>query len=307
MSLFEPYAVASEAPPAGAGTRVRLSFEVFPPKTPDAEAGLWRTICTLAPLDPTFVSVTYGAGGATRDRTHGLVKRIIEETALSPAAHLTCVGASRYEVDAVVRDYWHAGVRHIVALRGDPPAGAGAFAAHPDGYPHATALVAGIAAIAPFEISVACYPEKHPESPSLDFDLDVLKAKADAGAARAISQFFFDADAFLRFAERARRAGVRIPVTPGILPIASLAGAVRMAASCGAALPTPVLQRFEGLQDDPDGQRKVGTEIAIETAERLAREGFVDQHLYILNRSDLALDICHALGLRAPQAREAVQ
>ena len=308
MSLVEPRAAARDpfARPPRHPARARVSFEVFPPKTPEMEAALWGCIARLAPLDPTFVSVTYGAGGGTRERTHGVVRRMIEETQLSPAAHLTCVDASREAVDAVVRDYWHAGVRHIVALRGDPPGGVGgAYAPHPGGYANATELTAGVQAIAPFEVSVSCYPEKHPESPSLDFDIAVLKAKVDAGASRAISQFFFDVDAFLRFVERARAAGVTIPIVPGIMPVSNLAGTARMAAACGTAIPEALARRFEGLEDDARGRRAVAVDVAAETAGRLVSEGFADLHLYTLNKADVVHEVCERLGLRDAAVEEA--
>jgi methylenetetrahydrofolate reductase (NADPH) len=292
-------------PVARAGGRadreVRVSFEFFPPKTPEMEDTLWGAIRRLAPLHPSFVSVTYGAGGATRERTHNTVRRILEETALKPAAHLTCVDASREEVDAVAREYWDMGVRHIVALRGDPPGGmGGAYQARADGYANATELTAGLKKIAPFEISVGVYPECHPESPSLDHDIDVLKAKVDAGATRAISQFFFDFDAFLRFEEKVRAAGVTIPIVPGVMPVTNFKGLKRMADTCRTAIPAWLGNLFEGLDGDPDTRRLIAGAVAAETCARLEEEGFSDFHFYTLNRADLVYAICRVLGLREP-------
>ena len=252
-----------------------LSFEFAPPKTPELEELLWECIRRLEPLNPTFVSVTYGAGGSTRDRTHRTVRRIVEETHLKPAAHLTCVGASREEVDQVVRDYWDAGIRHIVALRGDPPGSlGGAYVPREDGYANATELTAGIAAIAPFEISVSLYPQKHPESPSLSHDIDVLKAKVDAGATRAITQFFFDTDAFLSFHDAVRKAGVTIPILPGIMPVSNFKGLKKMAAPCGIPLPDWLGELFEGLDSDPDTRRLIACSVAAEMCAKLEEEGF---------------------------------
>ena len=274
-----------------------LSFEFSPPRTPEAEEGLWTCIRRLAPLSPTFVSVTYGAGGSTRERTHRTVRRILEETDLKPAAHLTCVEASRAEVDEVIRDYWAAGVRHIVALRGDPPGAlGGAYQARPDGYANATELTAAIAKIAPFEISVGLYPQKHPESPSLDHDIDVLKAKVDAGATRAITQFFFDIDGFLRFVERVRAAGITIPILPGVMPVTNFKALKKMSAPCGIALPDWLANLFEGLDNDPDTRRLIACAVAAEMCAKLAEEGFGDFHFYTLNRADLVFAICRVLG-----------
>ena len=286
----------------GRGARpLSCSFEFFPPKTEEAEARLWEAIRRLEPLSPAFVSVTYGAGGSTRERTHRTVKRILDETSLKPAAHLTCVDASRDEVDAVIREYWEAGVRHIVALRGDPPDGAGLggrYAPRPDGYANATELTAAITRIAPFDVSVGAYPEGHPESASPAHDIDVLKAKADAGATRAISQFFFDVGAFLRFAERARAAGVTIPILPGVMPVTNYKGLVRMAAATGAVIPPWLANLFEGLDDDPDTRRLIAASVAAETCAKLEEEGFSDFHFYTLNRADLVYAICRVLGGR---------
>jgi methylenetetrahydrofolate reductase (NADPH) len=287
---------------AGGRTRqVNVSFEFFPPKTDESEESLWASIRRLAPLNPSFVSVTYGAGGSTRERTHRTVQRVLAETTLKPAAHLTCVEASRDEVDAVAREYWDLGVRHIVALRGDPPAGfGGAYVPRNDGYLNATELTAGLAKVAPFEISVGVYPEKHPESPSLDHDVDVLKAKVDAGATRAISQFFFDFDAFLRFHDKVRAAGITVPIVPGIMPVTSFKGLKRMSESCRTAVPDWLANLFEGLDDDPDTRRLIAGAVAAETCARLEEEGFEDFHFYTLNRADLVYAICRVLGLREP-------
>jgi methylenetetrahydrofolate reductase (NADPH) len=289
---------------AGGRTRqVNVSFEFFPPKTDESEESLWASIRRLAPLNPAFVSVTYGAGGSTRERTHRTVQRVLAETSLRPAAHLTCVEASRDEVDQVAREYWESGVRHIVALRGDPPAGfGGAYTPRNDGYLNATELTAGLAKVAPFEISVGVYPEKHPESPSLDHDVDVLKAKVDAGATRAISQFFFDFDAFLRFHDKVRAAGITVPIVPGIMPVTSFKGLKRMSESCRTAVPDWLANLFEGLDDDPDTRRLIAGAVAAETCARLEEEGFEDFHFYTLNRADLVYAICRVLGLREQAA-----
>ncbi|MFZ5670953.1 MAG: methylenetetrahydrofolate reductase [NAD(P)H] [Pseudomonadota bacterium] len=298
-------------PVARAGGRdhgVRVSFEFSPPKTPQAEEALWQAIRRLEPLDPTFVSVTYGAGGSTRERTHRTVKRMLDETRLRPAAHLTCVGASREEVDAVVRDYWDSGIRHIVALRGDPPGAiGGAYVPRADGYANATELTRGIREVAPFEVSVSLYPQVHPESPGIDHDIDVLKAKVDAGATRAITQFFFDIDAFLRFMERVRKAGVAIPISPGIMPVSNFRGLQRMAEPCGIPLPAWLGGLFEGLDDDPDTRRLIAGSVAAEMCAKLEEEGFSDFHFYTLNRADLVYAICRVLGVResAPPPAEA--
>ena len=283
------------------GPGVRVSFEVFPPKTPEMELSLWDCIQKLAPLAPTFVSVTYGAGGGTRERTHRIVKRVVDETGLDAAAHLTCVDASRDEVDAVIRDYWDAGVRHIVALRGDPPGGIGeAYTPHPDGYANATELVTGIRAIAPFEVSVGCFPEKHPESPSLDFDIDVLKAKVDAGATRAISQFFFEIDAFRRYVDKVRDAGITIPIVPGIMPVTNFSGLVRMAKGCGASIPAWLAKLFDGLDGDAETRRLIACTVAAELCTRLEEDGFSQFHFYTLNRPELIYALCRMLGVREP-------
>ena len=280
-------------------TRLKVSFEFGPPKTPEAEETLWTAIRRLEPLNPSFVSVTYGAGGSTRERTHRTVLRMLGETSLAPAAHLTCVEASRAEVDEVVRDYWNAGIRHIVALRGDPPGQiGGAYIPRADGYANATELVAGIKAVAPFEVSVGLYPQTHPESPSAAHDIDVLKAKVDAGATRAITQFFFDVDGFLRFVEQVRKAGVTIPICAGIMPVTNVKGLKRMAAPCGIALPDWLGNLFEGLDKDPDTRRLIACSVAAEMCAKLEEEGFTDFHFYTLNRADLVYAICRVLGVR---------
>jgi methylenetetrahydrofolate reductase (NADPH) len=277
----------------------RVSFEFFPPKTPEMEARLWEVIKRLEPLVPRFVSVTYGAGGSTRERTHATVRRIKNETALEPAAHLTCVAASRAEIDAIAREYWQTGIRHIVALRGDPPGGAGGYAPHPCGYAYAADLVAGLKEVADFEISVAAYPETHPEAASAERDLDNLKSKIDAGATRAITQYFFDVDLFLRFRDRAAAVGVGVPIVPGILPVTNYAQVKKFSAACGASIPPWMEGHFAGLDDDPDTRRLVATSIAAEQCRRLQANGVNEFHFYTLNRADLIVAICHLLGVRA--------
>lgn len=277
-----------------------VSFEFFPPKTEGMEQTLWKSILRLAPIGPNFVSVTYGAGGSTRDRTHATVRRILEETALTPAAHLTCVAATRDEVDDVARAYWEAGVRQIVALRGDPPEAGTAYAPHPGGYRYAADLVEGLNRIADFDISVAAYPETHPEAPSADFDLDNLKRKIDAGAKRAITQFFFDTEVFLRFRDRVRRAGIDAPLIPGILPVTNFAQVVRFAGMCGAGIPGWLSRLFESLDEDSETRKLVAAMVAGEQCRILAAEGVSNFHFYTLNRADLTFAMCHTLGLRGP-------
>jgi len=296
LALSAAPAVIATAPRAP--TDLLVSFEFFPPKTPEMERGLWRAIQRLAPLGPRFVSVTYGAGGGTRRRTHATLRRILAETDLVPAAHLTCVGASRAEVDAVARDYWQAGVRHIVALRGDPPEGAGRHVPRADGYRYAADLVAGLRRVGDFEISVAAYAEAHPEAASPEADLDNLKRKIAAGATRAITQFFFDVDVYLRFVERARRAGISVPIVPGILPVTNFAQVSRFAARCGATVPAWLGRLFEGLDDDPETRKLVAATVAAEHCRQLQMAGVSEFHFYTLNRADLAYAICHILGLR---------
>ena len=310
LSLAEARALLLSplGPVARAGrdaSRPRVSFEFFPPRSDEAESRLWSAITRLAPLKPDFVSVTYGAGGSTRERTHRTVQRILAETDLTPAAHLTCVEASRAEADAVIDGYRTAGVRHIVALRGDPPDGGnlgGTYVPRTDGYANATELTAAIARRGGFEISVGCYPEGHPESPSIAHDIEVLKAKIDAGATRAISQFFFDIDAFLRFRDRVRAAGVTIPIIPGIMPVSNFTGLKRMSAGCGASVPDWLAAHFEGLDDDPETRKLIAASVAAETCARLQEEGFADFHFYTLNRASLVYAICRVLGVREQAA-----
>jgi methylenetetrahydrofolate reductase (NADPH) len=280
------------------GAPPQVSFEFFPPKTAKMEETLWQAVTRLERLAPRFVSVTYGAGGTTRERTHATVVRIRRETALEPAAHLTCVGASRDEIDEVARHYWEAGIRHIVALRGDPPTGLAGYEPHPEGYRWAADLVAGLRRVADFEISVASFPECHPEAPSPEADLDNLKRKIDAGANRAITQFFFDVDVYLRFVERARGAGVHVPIVPGILPVTNFAQVTKFAALCGAAVPDWMAAQFEGLDDDPETRKLVAASIAAEQCRLLQANGVNEFHFYTLNRAELTVAICHMLGVR---------
>jgi methylenetetrahydrofolate reductase (NADPH) len=282
----------------------RVSFEFFPPKTPALEEKLWQSVKRLEPLAPSFVSVTYGADGSTRDRTHKIVSRVIQETRLAGAPHLTCVGASKGEVQAIARQYWDEGIRHIVALRGDPPQGAKYFEPHPDGYHYAAELVAGLREVADFEISVAAYPEVHPEAPDADFDIANLKRKLDAGATRAISQFFFDPACFLRFRDRCAAAGITAPIVPGVLPINKFSQMLRFAEMCGAQVPDWLHKRFSGLDEDDETRRLIAANTAIELVTTLQREGVEDFHFYTLNRAELTYAICYALGLR-PGARAA--
>ena len=286
----------------GGAPRPNVSFEFSPPKTPEAEETLWEAIRRLEPLAPSFVSVTYGAGGSTRDRTHRTVLRMLKETSLRPAAHLTCVEASRGDVDEVIQGYWDAGIRHIVALRGDPPGQiGGAYVPRADGYCNATELTAGIRAIGDFEVSVGLYPHVHPESPSIDHDIDVLKAKIDAGATRAITQFFFDLDGFLRFMDRVRSAGVTIPISPGIMPVTNFKGLKKMSGPIGIELPAWLGNLFEGLDKDPETRRLIAASVATEMCASLAEEGFSDFHFYTLNRAELTYAICRVLGVREPE------
>ncbi len=280
------------------GGGLGVSFEFFPPRTEKMEQNLWAAIERLAPLGPAFVSVTYGAGGSTRDRTHNTVSRIIEETSLVAAAHLTCVAATRDEVDDVARRYWNAGIRHIVALRGDPPDDETQYRPHRGGYPQAADLVAGLKRVADFEISVAAYPETHPEAGSPAADLDNLKRKIDAGASRAITQYFFDVDVFFRFVDRARAAGVEVPIVPGILPVTNFAQLVRFSAACGASVPQWMGNLFETLDDDPETRKLVAATVAAEQCRRLQQGGVDRFHFYPLNRADLTYAISHILGLR---------
>ncbi|MES2001200.1 MAG: methylenetetrahydrofolate reductase [NAD(P)H] [Pseudomonadota bacterium] len=277
---------------------IEVSFEFFPPKSEAMAETLWSSIQTLAPLGPRFVSVTYGAGGSTRERTHDTIERIIAETSLTPAAHLTCVGASKADVDSVARDYWQMGVRNIVALRGDPAEPGTPYVPHPEGYANATELVAGLKTIAPFDISVAAYPECHPDSPNQRADLDNLKRKVDAGANRAITQFFFSADCFFRFQDAVAAAGMDIEVVPGILPVSNVAQTRRFAAACGTAIPEWLDQLFEGLDALPNARQLIAATVAAELAGQLYAGGVRHFHFYTLNRAELSYAICHLLGAR---------
>ena len=275
-----------------------VSFEFFPPKTPEMEQKLWETIIQLEKLKPSFVSVTYGAGGGTRERTHHTVKRMVQETSLKPAAHLTCVAASKQEVDNVARAYWEAGVRHIVALRGDPPNGAAGYMPHPDGYRYSCELVAGLKRIANFEITVAAFPEKHPDSASFEADIDYLKQKIDAGATRAITQYFFDVEHYFRFIERVRAAGITIPILPGILPVGNVAQVKKFSAMCGASVPAWLDKLFDGLDNDPVMRNLVAVSVASEQCRKLMEFGCEHLHFYTLNRADLTAAVCRILGIR---------
>lgn len=278
---------------------IAVSFEFFPPKTDAMAETLWRSIETLAPLKPRFVSVTYGAGGSTRERTHATVARIVKETALTPAAHLTCVGASKEEVDDIARAYWDAGVRHIVALRGDPSEPGQPYVPHPGGYANAAELVAGLKKLHDFDISVAAYPEVHPDSDCPDSDIDNLIRKIDAGANRAITQFFFSAENFFRFRDRVAARGVEVELVPGILPVSNVAQTRRFAGQCGAAIPDWMDRLFEGLDELPDARKLVAATIAGELCGQLYAGGVREFHFYTLNRAELAYAICHMLGVRA--------
>ena len=287
------------------GVRINVSFEFFPPKTEEMERTLWDSIERLAPLRPNFVSVTYGAGGSTRERTHSTVKRILAGTALTPAAHLTCVSATRDEVDGVIRAYHDAGVRHIVALRGDPAGGVGEkYSPHPGGYRNAAHLVSGIKRITDAEVSVSAYPERHPDSPSLEADIDMLRQKVDAGATRAITQFFFENDLYFRYLDRVRAHGIDVPITPGILPVQNFKQAKAFAQRAGASVPDWLAARFEGLDDDPATRKLIAAAIAAEQVLDLVDRGVSDFHFYTMNRADLVYAICHLLGLR-PAVKEA--
>ncbi len=277
---------------------VKVSFEFFPPKTEKMEQNLWACVNRLATLKPAYVSVTYGAGGTTRERTHATVTRIRRETDLEPAAHLTCVGATREEIDEVARQYWDAGIRHIVALRGDPPEGVARYEPHPGGYAYACDLVAGLKRVADFDISVSAYPETHPESANGHVDIDYLKRKVDAGASRAITQFFFDTDVYFRFLDRVRAADIDVPIIPGILPVSNFKQVAGFAKMCGASVPRWMADLFEGLDDDADTRRLVAASVAAEQCRALHAGGVNHFHFYTLNRADLAFAICHVLGVR---------
>ncbi|HEY7662194.1 MAG TPA: methylenetetrahydrofolate reductase [NAD(P)H] [Xanthobacteraceae bacterium] len=294
---------ASRFVPAPDERRIRVSFEFFPPKTEEMERTLWESITRLAPLCPDFVSVTYGAGGSTRERTHSTVKRILAETALTPAAHLTCVAATCGEIDSVIRDYCAAGVRHIVALRGDPVGGVGErYAPHPGGYCNAAGLVAGIKRIADVEVSVSAYPEKHPDSPTVAADLDMLAAKVDAGATRAITQLFFENDLYFAYLERVRARGIAVPIVPGILPVQNFKQTKSFAARCGASVPDWLARRFEGLDDDAATRKLIAAAVAAEQVLDLVDRGVTTFHFYTMNRADLVYAVCHLLGLRPADA-----
>jgi methylenetetrahydrofolate reductase (NADPH) len=283
----------------GGGRDIRVSFEFFPPKTAEMEKTLWDSIERLAPLMPSFVSVTYGAGGSTRERTHATVKRILAETELVPAAHLTCVAATRSEIDAVIEAYLAAGVRHIVALRGDPVGGVGErYAPHPGGYENAADLVRGIKRLSNAEISVSAYPEKHPDSPTVAADIDMLAAKVDAGATRAITQFFFDNDLYFRYLDRVRARGITIPIVPGILPVQNFKQTCGFAQRCGASVPDWLAERFAGLDEDAATRKLIAAAVAAEQVLDLVDRGVTDFHFYTMNRADLVYAVCHLLGLR---------
>lgn len=277
--------------------RPQVSFEFFPPKNETMERTLWRSIAALGIYEPRFVSVTYGAGGSTRERTHATVKRIVDETPLIPAAHLTCVNASRAEIAEIARNYWDSGIRHIVALRGDPPAGGG-FQAHLDGYENAAGLVAGLRDVADFEISVACHPETHPDAKTPAADIENLKRKLDAGASRAITQYFFNVETYLRFRDRAAVAGITAPMVPGILPVTNFEQVVKFSSMCGACVPRWIADLFYGLDDDPETRQLVAASVAVELCHALAAEGVNEFHFYTLNRSALTAAICRMLGIR---------
>ena len=295
MNAFRPSRHGSRRP--------KVSFEFFPPKTAEMEVSLWESVRRLEPLKPSFVSVTYGAGGSTRERTHATVKRMIEETGLKPAAHLTCVSASRDEVDDVIRAYWSAGVRHIVALRGDPAGGLGTtYEPHPQGYNQTSDLVAGIRRVGDFEVTVSAYPEKHPEAASLDADIDALKKKVDAGATRAISQFFFDNDVYFRYLDRIRRRGIDIPIVPGIVPVQNFRQTASFARRCGASVPQWLADRFESLDEDPATRRLIAAAVAAEQVIDLLDRGVSDLHFYTMNKADLVYAICHLVGVKPEKA-----
>jgi len=300
-----PDILAAHLDAASSERRPQVSFEFFPPKSEAAEESLWETIRLLEPLGPRFVSVTYGAGGGTRERTHATVRRIARETTLAAAAHLTCVAATREEVDEVARAYWESGIRHIVALRGDPPEGQSTYVPHPGGYAYAADLVAGLRAVGDFEISVAAYPETHPEAPGAAFDLDNLKRKIDAGATRAITQFFFETDTYFRFLDRVRDAGITVPVVPGIIPVVNFRQITRFSAMCGTCVPGWLADLFDGLDDDAETRKMVAATVAVEQCRRIRAQGIDEFHFYTLNRPELTRAICHMLGVRPAAAAPA--
>lgn len=276
----------------------KYSFEFFPPKTDELEQKLWQSVKKLESLNPRFVSVTYGAGGTTRERTHKTVIRILKETKLKPAAHLTCVGASRKEIDEIAKGYWDEGVRHIVALRGDAPKGTTKYEPHPEGYAYASDLVKGLKKIGDFEISVAAYPEMHPEAKSLDDDIENLKKKIDNGATRAITQFFFDPALYLKFIEKTAKAGIKVPVVPGIVPISNFKQIVKFSEACGASIPKWLAKLFEQAEDDPETHNIISSVVAYEQVKMLLSEGIREFHFYTLNRADLTYAVCQLLGVR---------
>jgi methylenetetrahydrofolate reductase (NADPH) len=276
-----------------------VSFEFFPPKSPEMEAKLWDSVKRLEPVKPTYVSVTYGAGGSTRERTHGIVKKMAEETTLNPAGHITCVAATKDEIDQVLRDYWESGVKRIVALRGDPTAGIGTkYAPHPGGYAYANDLIAGARKIAPFDISVGCYPEVHPDAPSLKAEIDNLKRKFDAGATRAITQFFFYPDVYFKFLDQARAASIVHPIVPGIMLQSNFKGLQRMADLCHTAIPRRIAELYDGLDNDPETRDLVTAHVAAELCQRLAEQGVDHFHFYTMNRAGLSLSTCRLLGIK---------
>ncbi len=293
----------------GASTRntLKVSFEFFPPKNEEMEVALWESVERLAPLNPSFVSVTYGAGGSTRERTHNTVAKIVKDTALKPAAHLTCVAATRDEIDGVIRDYHNAGIRHIVALRGDPQTGAGtSYVPHPGGYAYTPDLIRGIRDIGDFEVSVSAYPEGHPESSSLDADIEILKQKVDAGATRAITQFFFENDFYFRYLDKVHAAGITIPIVPGIIPVLNFKQAANFATRCGTHVPQWLADRFEGLEDDLATRKLISAAIAAEQVIDLVDRGVTDLHFYTMNKADLVYAICHLVGVKGDAPAKAV-
>ncbi len=278
--------------------KLNVSFEFFPPKNDEMEEKLWNAIASLQNLNPSFVSVTYGAGGSTRERTHNTIKKILDNTSLKPASHLTCVAASKQEIEEIAKNYWDMGVRHIVALRGDMPASSPNYQLHPDGYRYANELILGLKKIADFEISVAGYPEKHPEAKSLDEDIDNLKRKVDAGATRIITQFFFDSDAYFSFVEKCQKRGITIPIVPGILPVSNVKQVKHFAKMCGAKIPKWMSDIFEGLDEKEETRKLIAAIVAVEMCRILHNGGVDDFHFYTLNRADLTTAICHVLGAR---------
>jgi methylenetetrahydrofolate reductase (NADPH) len=298
-------AISNRRSHQAAPSPITASFEFFPPKSDKMGETLWQTVQRLAPLSPSFVSVTYGAGGSTRERTHRTVERILKETDLAPAAHLTCVGAARSEIDTIIKDYWDMGVRHLVALRGDPLDGIGSrYVAHPEGYAYASDLVEGVKKIANFDVSVSGYPERHPESSNWQTEIDNLKRKVDAGADRIITQYFFDNDMFDDYLDRIAAAGINIPVIPGILPIHNFEQTMVFSAKCGTSIPQWLARRFAGLSNDPETRKLVGVSVACEQVMDLVDRGINDFHFYTMNRADLTFAICHMLGMGKPETKE---